>query len=109
MKGLMICLGIAVVLIATAAQARTIHVEFSYPAATATGFRLYQNGVPVCEITDGAARQMDCDVAITYKDIFELTAVSGTTESARSLPYIIFRARALYRRMRGGAFSGGSM
>jgi len=39
-------------LLPTLAQARTIHVEFSY-SATADGFRLYQNGVQVCETTQG--------------------------------------------------------
>jgi len=88
--------------------ARPIHVEFSY-AGAADGFRLYQNGVQVCEITDGTARTIVCNVTISQQDVYTLTAFTTTTESQPSPPYKVYRTRALYRRIRGGAFSGGSM
>ena len=89
-------------------MATNIHVDFTYHS-TADGFRLFQNGVPVCDITDGTARTMDCDVMIHHDDEYTMSAITAGVPGPASAKHNFGRVRAVYKRMRGGAFSGGSM
>ena len=109
----LICLALA---LATNAQALTVTVEFSYPGVAA-GFRLYQNGVQLCETNDGVARVMECPLStIGVDDSYTMTAI--TTAAAEGQPVVespssntknFGRLKAFYRRMQGGMFAGGSM
>jgi len=72
---------------------RSIQVEWGYEPPTdliATGFRLYQEGVEVCEWAVPTIRTGDCDVILTQKSTsFTLTATfSDGQESPHSDPYI---------------------
>jgi hypothetical protein len=74
------------------AEAQSIHVTWGYtppfePAVS--GFRLYQEGQPVCMIASAQAQEMDCKVTLVKKvTTYTLTAmfVDGT-ESPHSAPY----------------------
>lgn len=90
------------------AEATNITVFFSYDGA-ADGFRLYQNGVQVCEIADGAAREMTCDVTINADDEYTMSAITGGVAGTASVKHNAGRVNNVYKRMRGGAISGGSM
>lgn len=95
-------------LLADQAAARTITVLFAY-AGTADGFRLYQNGIQVCEELNGSVRTMECDVTVGTDDRYTLTAITGETESPESGNHFFGRVRNIYKQMRGGSFAGGSM
>jgi len=110
----LICLALA---LATNAHALTVTVEFSY-SGVAAGFRLYQNGVQLCETNDGVARVMECPLStiIGVDDSYTMTAIIAPTvegDPASESPYSsekrFGRVKAFYRRIRGGAFAGGSM
>jgi len=73
-------------------MATSIHVTWGYtppmdPAVT--GYRLYQEGVPVCYGSGPTLQEMDCKVTLVKKvTTYTLTAmfVDGT-ESPHSAPY----------------------
>jgi len=72
--------------------AQSIHVTWGYTPPTApavSGFRLYQEGVPVCVMAIPSAQEMDCDVVLTKQvTVYTLTAMfSDGTESPHSAPY----------------------
>lgn len=71
--------------------AMKIHAEWNYSppfSPVLTGFKLYQDNIPVCETYEPTSRSMDCSVFITTVSYFTITAVfSGGIESAHSSPY----------------------
>lgn len=74
------------------ALAQSIHVTWGYtpPMAPAvTGYRLYQEGTPVCVVMDPLAQETDCDVILTKQiTVYTLTALfEDGTESPHSAPY----------------------
>ncbi len=74
------------------ATTQSIHVEWGYtpPSEPAvTGFKLYQEGIFVCQTNDPAATAMDCQVTLTSETTnFTLTATfSDNTESPHSAPF----------------------
>ena len=74
------------------ASAQSIHVEWGYtkPAEPVViGYRLYKEGIFVCETHDPDATAMDCDVNIVKRpETFTLTAsFNDGTESPHSAPY----------------------
>ena len=79
-------------LLPTLVEATSIHVTWGYtppmePAVS--GFKLYQEGVPVCVTHYSVAQEMDCDVTLVKQvTTYTLTAmfVDGT-ESPHSAPY----------------------
>lgn len=83
---------IVLLVIATPAMATSIHVTWGYtpPMSPAvSGFRLYQEGLPVCRTEDPNAQEMDCEVLLVKKiTSYTLTAlfIDGT-ESPHSAPY----------------------
>jgi len=89
-------------------SAQQITVYFSY-TGTADGFRLYQNSVQVCEINDGTAREIMCDVTINADDEYTMSAITAGVAGTASVMHRAGRVNNIYKRMRGGAFSGGSM
>ncbi|MDX9841719.1 MAG: PKD domain-containing protein, partial [Desulfobulbus sp.] len=77
---------------AAAATSQNIHVEWDFTAPSkpgVTGFKLYQDGVHVCQTQDPMATTMDCTVsANTDTAKFTLTATfSDGTESPHSSPF----------------------
>jgi hypothetical protein len=83
-------------LVPLSSWATSIHVTWGYTPPTepaVTGFRLYQEGNPVCSTDNSDAQDIDCDVTLV-KDvtIYTLTAmfVDGT-ESPHSAPYAFDR------------------
>lgn len=71
---------------------RSIHVEYGYTPPTepaVTGFKLYQEGVSVCQTNNPLDRTLDCDVKIVKTStLFTLTAMfSDNTESPQSAPF----------------------
>ena len=77
---------------ALAATTQSIHVEWGYtpPSEPAvTGYKLYQEGVFVCETDAPTATAMDCTVTLTTATTnFTLTATfSDGTESPHSAPF----------------------
>jgi PKD repeat protein len=78
--------------ISALATTQSIHVEWGYTPPsepTVTGFKLYQEGVFVCQIQDPNASAMDCEVTLTAATTnFTLTAsFSDGTESPHSAPF----------------------
>jgi len=78
--------------IAVSAAAQSIHVEWGYtpPSEPAvTGFKLYQEGAPVCQTQNPNATAMDCEVTLTAATTnFTLTATfSDGSESPHSAPF----------------------
>ncbi|MGI6656354.1 MAG: PKD domain-containing protein [Desulfobulbus sp.] len=75
---------------AALAETRSIHVEWGYtPPNTpaVTGFKLYQEGIPVCQTNNPQAHAMDCQVTLTSISTFTLTATfDNGTESPHSAP-----------------------
>jgi hypothetical protein len=74
------------------AGAQSIHVIWGYTPPTSpavSGFRLYQEGVPVCSTAVPSAQEMDCDVVLIKKiTVYTLTALfADDTESPHSAPY----------------------
>jgi len=74
------------------AGAQSIHVSWGYTPPTApavSGFRLYQEGVPVCATSIPSAHEMDCDVVLVKRiTTYTLTALfADNTESPHSAPY----------------------
>lgn len=87
----MVCL-LALAATAPGTVAKSIHVEWGYtpPSEPAvTGFKLYQEGVLVCNVSDPEARCADCDVILDRNETsFTLTAAfSDGTESPHSAPF----------------------
>ncbi|MCL1980555.1 MAG: hypothetical protein FWG62_05725, partial [Proteobacteria bacterium] len=82
---------------ALAATPQTIHIEWGYtpPSSPAlTGFKLYMEGVFVCETKDPAATAMDCTVSLPQDTTnFTLTATfADNTESPHSQPFVFTAA-----------------
>ncbi|WP_448874899.1 PKD domain-containing protein [Desulfobulbus propionicus] len=78
--------------IAVSAAAQSIHVEWGYTPPTepaVTGFKLYQEGISVCQTQNPNATAMDCEVTLTATTTnFTLTATFGDgTESPHSAPF----------------------
>lgn len=78
--------------IAVSAAAQSIHVEWGYtpPSEPAvTGFKLYQEGVSVCQTQNPNATAMDCEVTLTATTTnFTLTATfEDGSESPHSAPF----------------------
>lgn len=83
---------IFLVLIPLSVMATSIHVTWGYTPPTepaVTGFRLYQETVPVCKTLIPSAQEMDCEVALIKKiTVYTLTAIfADGTESPHSAPY----------------------
>lgn len=77
---------------AWAEDARSIHVEWGYTSPSepeVTGFKLYQEGIAVCQVLDPSATAMDCEVTLTATTTnFTLTATfADDTESPHSAPF----------------------
>ena len=77
---------------ASATTSQNIHVEWDFTAPSkpgVTGFKLYQDGVHVCQTQDPKATTMDCTVSATTDTAkFTLTATfSDGTESPHSSPF----------------------
>jgi len=78
----------------TGAETRTLVIDFSFnapidPAKQLLGYRLYQEGVKVCETTDPDASRMDCSL-LTEDGTFNFTLsayYSNATESPQSEPF----------------------
>lgn len=88
-----ICLIIAILMIPSlafsAGWTRTIHAEWEYSApedVAITGFKLYQNGINVCNFAGATTTSGDCIITLTKKTTnFTLTAIaSDNTESPHS-------------------------
>ena len=82
--------------------ATSLHVEWGYtpPSAPAvTGFKLYQEGVAVCQTMDPGATAMDCLVSLTQGTIyFTMTAAfNDSTESPHSAPFAFTPTAATVR------------
>jgi len=74
------------------AMATSIHVTWGYtpPMSPAvTGYRLYQEGVPVCYGSGPALQEMDCEVKLVKEvTIYTLPATfADGTERPYSAPY----------------------
>lgn len=87
----------SIILVAAAAHAyeKPIHVEWTrYTGpigATTTGFRLYQEGAPVCNFTGADTIAGDCAVNLTKLDTsFTLSATfADNKESPQSAPFVL--------------------
>jgi hypothetical protein len=83
---------VIVLLVPVLSWAQSIHVTWGYtpPMAPAvSGFKLYQEGKPVCVTLVPSAQDMDCEVTLTQKvTVYTLTAIfADGTESPHSAPY----------------------
>ena len=80
----------------------SIHVEWEYapPVEPArTGFKLYQEGVSVCQTIDPSKRAMDCYVTLPTSMVsYTLTATfADGTESPHSTPYKFVTRKKRFR------------
>ncbi|MBV5347807.1 hypothetical protein JZU46_06300 [bacterium] len=92
-----ICISLYVLLLViisndSSAADKSIHIEWGYtpPSSPAViGFKLYQEGVPVCQVILSTSSAMDCFVSLTKKTTnFTLTALfSDATESPQSAQF----------------------
>jgi len=81
----------------------SIHVEWEFTlisdGVAGSGFKLYQEGVSVCQTIDPQKREMDCYVTLPASIIsYTLTAtfVDGT-ESPHSIPYQFVTRKKRFR------------
>ena len=80
----------------------SIHVEWGYTPPTepaGSGFKLYQEGVSVCQTIDPQKREMDCYVTLPASIVsYTLTAtfIDGT-ESPHSIPYKFVTMKKRFR------------
>lgn len=67
----------------------TITAQFDYPEDTnIEGFRLYDNGISLCDQTDPTSRQMICEADLGFgAHVFTMTAFVGDEESEHSVGY----------------------
>lgn len=74
---------------AFAATLKTIHAEWEF-GGTATSYRLYQEGILLCESFDTTNLAVDCDTFIGTDPItFTMTAIGADGETPHSAPFTL--------------------
>lgn len=90
MKKLIWILATLVTLLAlpAAVWGQSVTATYTYSEPGVDGFRLYDNGILLCELADPSARVMVCEATLGFgAHSFTMTAYSGSTESLHSAAY----------------------